>query len=141
MRGLWFALLGGACLMLQNVANARMGQAIGTWQTATLTQLTGFLVALAIALALRSAGWQPFKQVNPLYLTGGALGAVIVFSSVTAVHQIGVTMTVAVLLIAQLSMTVLIDLNGWFGVAKQAIRLPQIVGLGLMIAGVVILQS
>ncbi|MNR78904.1 hypothetical protein D3C72_96050 [compost metagenome] len=141
VQGILFALLGGACLMLQNVANARIGQDIGTWQTATLTQLTGFLVALAITFALRAGGWQPFKNVKPLYLTGGALGAVIVFSSVTAVQQIGVTMTVAVLLIAQLSMTVLVDLNGWFGMAKQALRLPQVVGIGLMIAGVVILQS
>lgn len=141
MRGILFALLGGVCLMLQNVANARIGHDIGTWQTATLTQTTGFVVALAIAFALRAYGWQPFKQVSPLYLTGGALGAVIVFSSVTAVQQIGVTMTVAVLLIAQLSMTVLIDRNGWFGVAKQAIGLPQVVGIGLMIAGVLILQA
>ncbi|MNL83555.1 hypothetical protein D3C87_2112360 [compost metagenome] len=50
-------------------------------------------------------------------------------------------MTVAVLLIAQLSMTVLVDLYGWFGVAKQTLRLPQFIGIGLMIAGVVILQS
>ncbi len=141
MRGIWFALLAGACLTLQNVANAQMGRDIGTWQTATLTQLTGGLVALAIAIALRTGGWQPFKRVKPLYLTGGALGAVIVFSCVTAVQQIGVTMAVAVLLIAQLSMTVLVDRNGWFGMAKQAIRLPQVVGLGLMIAGVAILQS
>lgn len=141
MQGSFFALLAGACLMGQNVANAQLGRAIGTWQTATLTQLTGCLVALAIALALRNSGWQSFKRVNPLYLTGGALGAVIVFSSVTAVQQIGVTMTVAALLIAQLSMTLLVDLNGWFGVAKQTIRLPQFVGIGLMIAGVVILQA
>lgn len=141
MHGSLFALLGGICLMLQNVANAQISRDIGTWQTATLTQATGFLVALAIALALREGAWQPFKHVHPLYLTGGAMGAVIVFSSVTAVQAIGVTMTVAVLLIAQLSMTVLIDLNGWFGVAKQAMRLPQFVGIGLMIAGVLVLQS
>ncbi|HEY9897978.1 MAG TPA: DMT family transporter [Pantanalinema sp.] len=141
MRGILFALLGGACLMLQNVANARISRDIGTWQTATLTQLTGFLAAVAIAIALRSGGWRPFRRVKPLYLTGGALGAVIVFSSVTAVQQIGVTMMVAVLLIAQLSMTVLVDRNGWFGVAKQALRLPQFVGIALMIAGVLILQS
>ncbi|MDF2689868.1 MAG: hypothetical protein K0Q80_2834 [Microvirga sp.] len=141
MLGSLFALICGACLMLQNVANAQISRDIGTWQTAALTQLVGCLVALAIAIALRPGGWQPFKKVNPLYLTGGAMGAVIVFGCVTAVQQIGVTMSVAVLLIAQLSMTVLVDLNGWFGVAKQAIRLPQLAGVGLMIAGVVILQS
>ncbi len=141
MLGSLFALLCGACLMLQNVANAQISRDIGTWQAAALTQLVGCLVALAIAISLRPGGWQSFKQVKPLYLTGGALGAVIVFGCVTAIQQIGVTMSVAVLLIAQLSTTVLVDLNGWFGVAKEAIRLPQFAGIGLMIAGVLILQS
>jgi len=141
MHGLLFALLGGACLMLQNVTNARIGHDIGTWQAAALTQTTGFLVALAIALALGAGGWRAFKRVPPLYLSGGAMGALIVFSSVTAVQRVGVTLMVALLLIAQLGMTVLIDRNGWFGVAKQALRRPQILGLGLMIVGVLILQS
>lgn len=141
MQGLLFALLGGACLMLQNVTNAQIGHDIGTWQAAALTQTTGFVVALAIALALGASGWRAFKRVPPLYLSGGAMGALIVFSSVTAVQRVGVTLMVALLLIAQLGMTVLIDRNGWFGVAAQALRRPQILGLGLMIVGVLILQS
>lgn len=140
MRGSIFAFLGGSFLALQSVANSRISQDIGTWQTATITQLTGFLTAFIILLCVRDRKWQGFKQVNPFYLAGGALAAVIIYSNVTAIQRIGVTLTVSALLISQLSLTFFIDYHGWFGVVKQKMRLPQIIGIGLMIAGVLILK-
>lgn len=80
------------------------------------------------------------QKVNPLYLTGGALAAFIIFSEVTAIQHVGVTLTISALLIAQLFMTFMIDSNGWFGVVKQKMRLPQFIGIGMMIAGVLILK-
>ncbi|MHA6532058.1 DMT family transporter [Paenibacillus sp. BAC0078] len=140
MRGIIFAFLGGACITLQGVANARISQDIGTWQAATVTQFTGFVMALLILLFVRDGKKQGFKQVNPLYLIGGAFAAFVIFSEVTAIQGIGVTLTISALLIAQLCLTFVIDINGWFGVAKQKMRLPQFIGIGMMIAGVVILK-
>jgi bacterial/archaeal transporter family-2 protein len=140
MKGILFAFLGGALITLQGVANSRISQDIGTWQTATVTHLTGFLAALLILLFVREYKWQQYKQVKPLYLLGGTFGAVIIFGNVTAIHQIGVTFTIAALLIAQLLLTFIIDSNGWFGVAKQKMRLPQFIGIAMMVAGVLILK-
>ncbi len=140
MKGIIFAFIGGACITLQGVANARISQDIGTWQAATITQFTGFVMALMILLFVRDAKKQGVKQVKPLYLFGGALAAFIIFSEVTAIQGIGVTLTISALLIAQLCLTFLIDINGWFGVVKQKMRLPQFIGIAMMIAGVVILK-
>lgn len=140
MRGFLFAFLGGAFITLQGVANTRISQDIGTWQAATVTQLTGFLMALLILMFIRDGKWKKFKKVNPLYLTGGAFGAVIIFSNVEAIQLIGVTLSISAILIAQLSLTFVIDGYGWFGVVKQRMRLPQFIGIGLMIIGVVILR-
>jgi len=140
MQGSLFALLAGAFITLQGVANSRISQDIGTWQAATLTQLTGFIMAIILLLFVRDGQRQPFKQVNPLYMSGGALAAVIIFSNVEAIHRIGVTLTVAAVLIAQLFLTFIIDSNGWFGVAKMKMKLPQAIGIGMMIAGVVIMK-
>jgi transporter family-2 protein len=134
-----FAFLAGAFITLQGVANARISQDIGTWQTASITQLTGFVLALIIVLFVRDGKWQMFKQVKPVYLTAGALAAVIIFSNITAIHQIGATLTISAVLIAQLSLTFVIDINGWFGVEKRKMKLPQFIGMGMMVAGVVIL--
>ncbi|KIL40912.1 membrane protein [Gordoniibacillus kamchatkensis] len=140
MKGSLFALLGGVLITLQGVANSEISQHIGTWQAATVTQLTGFLAALLILMFVRDGKWQRFKQVKPLYLIGGAFAAVIIFSNVTSIQQIGVTVTVSAILIAQLSLTFLIDSNGWFGVGKRKMGLPQFIGIGMMIAGVAILR-
>ncbi|AWB44583.1 hypothetical protein DCC85_10325 [Paenibacillus sp. CAA11] len=140
MRGIILALLGGACITLQGVANSRISQDIGTWQAATITQLTGFVLALGILFFVRDGKKRGFRKVKPLYLIGGAFGAVVIFSEVTAIQTIGVTFTISALLIAQLLLTFLVDINGWFGVKKQQMRLPQFVGIGMMIAGVIILK-
>ncbi|MFJ5716725.1 DMT family transporter [Neobacillus sp. NPDC093127] len=140
MKGSLFAFLGGGFITLQGVANTKISQDIGTWQAATVTQFTGFLMALLILMFVRDGKWQAFKRVKPLYLTGGAFAAVIIFTNVTAIQHIGVTLTISAILIAQLSMTFFIDSNGWFGLVKQKMRLPQFIGIGMMIAGVVILR-
>ncbi|GAB6992369.1 DMT family transporter [Paenibacillus pini] len=140
MKGIIFALLGGAFITLQGVANARISQDIGTWQAATITQLTGFIVAFIILMFVKERGeWKKFKQVNPLYMLGGAFAAIIIFSNVTAIQHIGVTLSISAIMIAQLSITFIIDINGWFGLDRKKMRAPQFIGIGLMIAGVVIL--
>ena len=140
MKGIFFALIAGACITLQGVANARISEDIGTWQAATVTQLTGFILALMILLFVRDGDSRAIKQVKPVYLTGGALGAIVIFSEVSAIQKVGVTLTISVLLIAQLCLTFIIDTKGWFGVARKKMSLPQFIGIGMMIAGVVILK-
>ncbi|PWW36723.1 MULTISPECIES: DMT family transporter [Paenibacillus] len=140
MRGIIFALLGGACITLQGVANTRISTDMGTWQAATITQLTGFILAALILVFVRDINLQGLKQVKPMYLVGGAFGAVIIFSEVTAIQQIGVTFTISALLIAQLFLTFLVDSNGWFGVVKQKMKLPQFLGIALMVTGVIIMK-
>jgi bacterial/archaeal transporter family-2 protein len=141
MKGSLFALFGGAFITLQGVANSRISEDIGTWQAATITQLTGFIAAFLILMIIRDRKWQGIKQVKPLYLIGGSFGAIVIFSSVKAIQTIGVTFSISALMIAQLTLTFIIDSNGWFGLEKQKMKLPQFFGIGLMIVGVVILSS
>ena len=140
MKGCLLAILGGAFITLQGVANTRISDDMGTWQAATVTQFTGFVVALLVSLFVRENKWQGFKQVNPLYLIGGAFAAIVIFGNVTSIQKIGVTLSISAILISQLTLTFIIDSNGWFGLVKQRMRLPQFIGIGLMIAGVVILR-
>lgn len=140
MKGSLFAFLGGAFITIQGVANTRISQDIGTWQTAAITQFTGFLVSLLILMFARDKKWKRLKNVKPLYLTSGAFAAIIIFSNVASIEYVGVTLSISVLLIAQLSLTFLIDGKGWFGIPKQKMRLPQFVGIAMMMVGVVILR-
>jgi len=135
MRGVLFAISGGFFLTLQSVANANISTTIGTWQAATLTQLTGFIVALLIMLLYRE-----MRHVKPLYLSGGAFAALILFSNMTAVHTLGVTLTISLFLIAQLALALVIDGRGWFGMVRRRLNVTQLVGVAMMVAGVVLLK-
>lgn len=140
MRGVLFAISGGFFLTLQSVANARISSQIGTWQAATLTQFTGFVVALLVMLVLRDRTYVEMRHVKPLYLSGGAFAAIILFSNMTAVHELGVTMTISLFLIAQLALALVIDWRGWFGMVRRKLKGVQLIGVFMMIAGVILLK-
>lgn len=140
MRGVLFAMGGGFFLTLQSVANARISSQIGTWQAATLTQFTGFVVALLVMLVLRDRTYVEMRHVKPLYLSGGAFAAIILFSNMTAVHKLGVTMTISLFLIAQLALALVIDWRGWFGMVRRKLNGAQLIGVFMMIAGVILLK-
>ncbi|MCT4799008.1 DMT family transporter [Exiguobacterium profundum] len=140
MRGVLFAMSGGFFLTLQSVANARISSQIGTWQAATLTQFTGFVVALLVMLVLRDRTYVEMRHVKPLYLSGGAFAAIILFSNMTGVHKLGVTMTISLFLIAQLALALVIDWRGWFGMVRRKLNGAQLIGVFMMIAGVILLK-
>jgi len=140
MKGLSFALAGGFFLTFQSVANATISNSIGTWQAATMTQFTGFVLALLIVGILRDHSYKNLNRVPPLYASGGMLAAVVLYSNMTAVHRMGVTLTIGIFLIAQLIAAVMIDSKGWFDMVKQRIGRTQIAGLLLMILGVIVLK-
>ncbi|OXM16237.1 DMT family transporter [Paenibacillus herberti] len=140
MKGFLAALAAGFFITLQGVANTRISGELGTWQAAAMTQLTGFVGALLLALLLRS--WQPSKllEVKPIYGIGGALGAFIIFGNVTAIQQVGITLTTALVLLGQLGLTFLIEWRGWIGVPKTRMGTMQVAGIILMAGGVMLLS-
>lgn len=62
MKGILFALAGGFFLTFQSVANATISDQIGTWQAAAMTQLTGFVLAILIVLALKDTSIKHLKK-------------------------------------------------------------------------------
>ncbi|HWJ77224.1 MAG TPA: DMT family transporter [Niallia sp.] len=140
MKGIIFAFLGGAFITLQGVANATISQDVGTWQAATITQFTGFVLAFIILLIVKEQTFAKYKQVKPIYLAGGSFAAIIIASNITAIHLIGATLNTSIVLISQLFITFLIDSYGLFGLEKQKMKTPQFIGIAMMIAGVLLLK-
>ncbi|RNA66964.1 DMT family transporter [Alteribacter keqinensis] len=140
MKGIIFAILGGMFITLQGVVNAGISRDIGILPAITVTQFTGFLLALTILLVVKDGSLTQLKTVKWPYLFAGSFGLLVIFNEVTAINMVGVTFTMAVILISQIVMAVLIDTKGWFGLKKQKIKLPQVVGISLMILGVIIIQ-
>lgn len=140
MKGVIIACLAGAFLTMQSTANAAIGDAMGTWQAAILTQGTGFVAALLILLSLGDKTLKLLGRVKPVYRFGGAFAALVLFSNITAFHRNGAAITVSAMLIAQITATLLLEKIGWFGTAPDRLRASQAVGYGLMVAGILCLS-
>ncbi|QHW29790.1 DMT family transporter [Paenibacillus rhizovicinus] len=140
MKGIILAVLGGVFLTMQSTANAAIGEHLGTWQAAALTQGTGFVAAFLIVWITGDRSWRKLRQVKLHYRFGGALAAFIIFSNITAFHHNGAAVTVSAVLIAQILATLAMEKAGWFGNRTLRLRTPQWIGIALMITGILCLS-
>ena len=113
------------------IANPRVGNAV-FW-------CIGALTAVVIGLT----GWQqgalsPLKQVHPLLLTAGVLGACLVFAIAWLIPQIGAGPLMITLLAGQVLGGLLMSHFGWLGSPVDPISPMKLLGVGVMIGGVVL---
>jgi bacterial/archaeal transporter family-2 protein len=111
--------------------NARVGNAL-FW-------CIGAVGAVAIGLT----GWQtgalgPLKQVHPVLLTAGVLGACLVFAIAWLIPQVGAGPVMITLLAGQILGGLLMSHYGWLGSPVQPVTLTKIAGVVVMIGGVVL---
>ena len=109
--------------------NARVGNAL-FW-------CIGAVGAVIIGLT----GWgsgalQPLKQVNPVLLTAGLMGACLVFAIAWLIPQVGAGPVMITLLAGQVIGGLLMSHFGWLGSPVQPITLVKVIGVAVMIGGV-----
>jgi transporter family-2 protein len=98
--------------------------------------VTGVIVLPLLLVARRGLGGLGETLSQPWWmLTGGALGAMIVFSITIAGPRIGTTAVVALLIAGQLVAATVIDRFGWFGFDRVALEWPRILGIALLAVG------
>ncbi|HPW41767.1 MAG TPA: DMT family transporter, partial [Bacillota bacterium] len=102
MKGIIYAIAAGIFIAMQQVFNARLGEKAGLWETNTFVHGSGFVFSLIILMIAGNGSFAKIGEMNRLYLLGGVLGVLIVFSAMIAVSALGATYSIAVLLVAQL---------------------------------------
>lgn len=95
------------------------------------------------ALAIGLTGWQsgalgPLKDVHPILLTAGVLGACLVFAIAWLIPQVGAGPVMITLLAGQVLGGLLMSHFGWLGSPVQPITFTKIAGVAVMIGGVVL---
>lgn len=111
--------------------NARVGNAL-FW-------CIGALGALAIGLSgWRSGALEPLKQVHPVLLTAGVLGACLVFAIAWLIPKVGAGNIMIVLLAGQVIGGLVMSHYGWLGSPVQPITLAKVAGVLVMIGGVLL---
>lgn len=136
--------IAGAGLAVQAAMNARMGAALNaTLLGALVNFVVGGIVLAAIAIPTAAGRWTPagFASAPWWAWIGGALGATFVATSIWAVPRVGTAALFAAIIFGQLLMAMLIDTFGWLNVPQIPLNPWRVVGLGLLLAGVVMMQQ
>jgi transporter family-2 protein len=127
----------GVVLTVHLSMNGKVGAVIGNPRVGNaLFWCIGAVTALAIGLS----GWQAgalsgLRQVNPLLLTAGAMGATLVFGIAWIIPQIGAQHMTVMLLTGQIMSAMLLSHFGWLGSPVQPVSIANAIGAALMIGG------
>ncbi len=133
-------LLAGGIVALQPPANAALASHVGdvaaAFLSAVITVTILGLLLVTVGHPGRLSGLTSFK---PLYALGGIGGATVVVVALIAVRPLGAGGVTALLVTAQLLVSLLADRFGWFGLHHVGIGPARVLGLALVIGGTVLI--
>ena len=134
------AIISGISMSLQGVFNTRLEEKIGTWETNAFVQATGLALTLIILFFFGKGNFKEIKDANKLYLLGGVLGVIIIFTVMKSIGAMGATCGIAIILVAQLTSAGIIDAFGLFGTDKIPFSMKEFIGIAIMIIGIIIFK-
>ena len=140
MLGFIMSAIAGAAMSIQGVMNTRLGEKIGLYESNAFVQGTAFLLSVIAVMVFGKGNFRSILEVDKLYLFGGVLGIVITITVMMGIGKLSPTIAISTILISQLLVAALIDAFGWMGSERVVFDWTKYVGIGLMIAGVVLFK-
>lgn len=140
---LLLALATGAGVAVMAVLNARLGVLLGGPFWAAAAQFT---VALSAVLAIALLTRQPAPATAgfggaPWWVwAGGLFSATFIVVSILLTPRLGVALTLATIIVGQLTAALVVDHYGLFGASIIRVSLPRVLGVLLLLAGVTLLR-
>lgn len=140
MLGFLCALIAGAAMSIQGVMNTRLGDKVGVLETNAFVQAVGFMLALLIAWIFGKGNIRLIGQ-SPWYSwLGGVIAPLITVTVMLSIKGLSPTVAISTILLSQLTIAALIDAFGWLGSEKLPFTWQKYVGVGLMVAGVLMMK-
>ena len=142
MWGILIALLSGALMSVQGVFNTGVTKQTSVWTSASFVQFSALIVCLlAWFFTGRESGlFSVFRIDHKYMLLGGVMGAFITFTVIQSVTNLGPAKSAIFIVTAQLVVSYIIELLGWFGMEKVDFEWRKLIGLGIIIGGIVLFK-
>lgn len=141
MIGFLIALLSGTLMSIQGIFNTNVTKTTSIWVASTFVQLLALIVCVGIwAVADRTSFALLLKVELKYMLIGGAIGAAITYTVIRSVALLGPAKSAMLIVIAQILVSYIIELIGWFQVDKQPFEWRKVIGLFIAIAGIVLFK-
>lgn len=140
MLGIIYSIIAGVSMSFQGVFNTRLSDKIGTWGTNVLVQGIGLAITALVLLITGDSNFKNLKNSNKLYLLGGVLGAIIIFTVMRGIKSLGPTCSIGIILVAQLTSAAIIDAFGLFDTPQVKFGITKFIGVIVMIVGILIFR-
>ncbi|HEY9889316.1 MAG TPA: DMT family transporter [Candidatus Obscuribacterales bacterium] len=134
---------GGGFLAVGSAANARLKAVFHSPIAAAAVNFgVGFgLLTLLIALGLFPPPAWANLAVTPWWaFVGGLLGAIFVSLNTLIIPKLGLTTTTLTVVCSQMTMSLVVDQFGWFGVPTHALNPARVVAIGLLLVAIALTQ-
>ena len=130
-------LLLGVVLAVHLAMNGKVGNAIGNPQMANaLFWCIGAVTAVIVGFTAREpSALGNLGSINPLLLTAGIMGALLVFAIAAMIPSVGAGRLFILLLTGQVITAMVMSHFGWLGSPEEPISLMKGIGTVLMIGG------
>jgi bacterial/archaeal transporter family-2 protein len=135
-------LVVGIISAFQSPINAALARRTGSIQASAVSFGVGALALFCVAGILTLAVHEPFfgglGDAPRWMFIGGVVGAIFVATQTFLIPRLGAAGLTGGVIAGVLIGSILIDRFGLFGLAKHAITVPRLVGVGLLLGGAVL---
>ncbi|EDX79572.1 MAG: DMT family transporter [Phenylobacterium sp.] len=135
-------VLAGGATALQAPTNAKLATAVASpVNAAFISFAVGTTVLGIVAALMQTRPDMAAARALPWYAwLGGVYGACFVVAAAWGVPRLGVAMTITLMVGGQLLLSLILDHFGALGVPRQPLNLGRIAGVGLVLAGVLLVR-
>ncbi|MGL4450429.1 MAG: DMT family transporter [Sarcina sp.] len=140
MFGIIFSIIAGITMTLQGIFNTRASEKIGLWEINLIVQGSAFFFTLIAFFLFKDGQISNIKSLNKLYLLGGFLGTIIIYTVMKGIGNLGPTFSISIILVSQLFSAAIIDTFGLFGSTKITLSWNTYLGMALMILGIILFK-
>ncbi len=131
----FIGLIGGFAVGMQTPLSGIMSERVGGASSSLIIHLSGAIVSGLLLVVRGGEKIQAWRSL-PWYMLGlGTFGVILYLTLSYTIPRLGATAAVTLVIVGQLSMGVIIDTFGWFGISARPLDVTRVLAVGLLLAG------
>jgi transporter family-2 protein len=132
-------MIGGIAVGLQVPMSGALSARLGPLGSSLIIHAGGAILSAVLLVVASVTGngvnLREVENVPKPYLLAGTLGVVLYLTLAFTLPRVGGTVSIALLILAQLTIGLIFDHFGLMGLPQNPLSLPRLIGAGLLIAG------
>lgn len=128
-------LIGGVAVALQGPMSGVMSQRVGPYASSLIIHLGGAIASALFMLVSGGVNLRELQNIPRPFFLAGVLGLLLYITFSYTLPRVGATVASALLIVAQLTLGMIIDHYGWFGLAQHSFSLQRFLGLVFLTIG------